>query len=383
MDPALPPIIHEVLPSDILVMVFEIHAKLEWRAPAIDGRVCRLWRQIVLNAPRAWAYLEIRNAKRRPSMSELLVWLGRSRKAPLHIHVDENFMFSGRSNHRTLYSLLYNHHTRIASLRMGLVDVTFLEGRDFPCMRLLDVRRWYRKDSSLHPVRWGRMPKLRSLHLGSTNVYVVPLDGLTPLKMLALHTIKFTSLSRHSPSLVTLILHTAHLTDAISGSIDFPSLTHLALFGVRGLKPRIKAPYLVTYYENGLTVDESFSAPIPSLVGYGVCGIDKSIHSAPTEWYRSFPNIQKLFIRADPSVLILLLHSLASHPHSLPALQMISAGSSWMWGAKLTKEDQKTMESLIQVRSEAGLRDVALRFERGQPLHQLLSSLGVSHCPIR
>ena len=259
---------HEVLPSEILVMVFEDHAKLEWRAPAIDGRVCRLWRKIVRNAPRAWTYLEIRNDKRRPSMSELLVWLGRSRRAPLHIRVDENFVVCGPTKNRTLYDLLYDFHRRIASLRMGLVDLAFFEGRDFPSMRVLDVRHWYQRDPSSHPVQWGRMPKLRSLHLGPTDVYAVPLDSLPPLKTLVLYIVKCTSLSRHSPSLVTLMLHTIDL-DAISGSIDFSSLTHLALFGVRGLKLHINAPYLVTYYESGCTVDESFSAPIPSLVEYG------------------------------------------------------------------------------------------------------------------
>ena len=383
MDPAPPPVIHEVLPSEILVMVFEDHAKLEWRAPAIDGRVCRLWRQIILNAPRAWAYLEI-CYDQRPTMSNLLLWLGRSRKAPLHIRVDENFIVCGPTNGRALYDLLYDYHTRIASLRTGLIDLAFFEGRDFPSMRVLDIRCWYQRDSSLHPVRWGRMPELRSLHLCPTNVDSVPLDRFPPLKTLVLQIIKCTSLLRHSPSLVTLMLHTVHFKDAISGPMDFSSLTHLALFRVRGFKPYINAPYLVTYYESGITREESFSAPIPSLVEYGLCGIYNSLDSAPTEWHRSSPNIQKLFVRANPSVLISLLHSLATHPHSLPALQMISASPlwtpSWTWGEEVTKEDQETMESLIQAQSEVCLRDTALCFE--QPLYIVPSYLFVSHCLI-
>ena len=383
MDPAPPPVIHEVLPSEILVMIFEDHAKLEWRAPAIDGRVCRLWRQIVLNAPRAWAYLEIcYDHRRRPSKSNLLLWLNRSRTAPLHIRVDEDFIVLGPTSNRKLYRLLYRYCTRIASLRMGLVDLAYFEGRDFPSMRVLDVRSWNQRDTSSHPVRWGRMPELRSLHLGPTDVYAVPLHSLPPLKTLVLQVLKCTSLSRHSPSLVALMLHTVHLKDAISGPIDFPSLTHLALFGVRGLKPYINAPYLVTYYESKGTRDESFSAPIPSLVEYGVCGVYKSLDSAPTEWHRSFPNIQKLFIREEPSVLISLFYSLATHPHSLPALQMISAGPSWKWGIKLEKSTQEIMESFIRARSEACLRDIVLCFEPGQPLHIVPSSLYVSHCLI-
>jgi len=363
-------------------MVFEYHTRLHWRAPVIDGQVCRLWRQIILDTSRAWAYLEICNNKR-PSISNLLLWLSRSRKAFLHIRADKNFIFDWSTDGRSLYSLLCDYHARIATLRMGLGEFSFFERRDFPCMQLLEVHRWFHRNSILGPVRWGSTPKLQSLRLGPTTAFVVPLDDLPPLKTLSLYSIKYISLSRHHASLVALMLHTIHLESAISSSIDFPSLTHLALFGVRGLKPHINAPCLVTYHESGYTVQESFSAPILSLAEYGVYGTDPNPHSAATRWHRSFPNILKLSIRAGPPVLISILHSLAGHPHLLPALRMLSVGSSWTWGAKIAKGDQKTMEGLIQERSEACLRATALRFEPGQRLHLLPSPTGVSHCPIR
>ena len=58
MDPVLPPSINDALPNEILATVFEEH-ELEWNAPAVDGRVCRLWRELVLITPRAWSYLHI------------------------------------------------------------------------------------------------------------------------------------------------------------------------------------------------------------------------------------------------------------------------------------------------------------------------------------
>jgi hypothetical protein len=78
--------INDTLPEEILGAIFEDHAKLEGRAPVIDGRVCRLWRQIVLSSPREWAYLELFY------YSGLLIgdynlWLGWSGAAPLHIRV--------------------------------------------------------------------------------------------------------------------------------------------------------------------------------------------------------------------------------------------------------------------------------------------------------
>jgi hypothetical protein len=378
MNPAPPPVIHTVLPSEILVMIFEEHAKLEWRAPAIDGQVCRLWRQIVLNTPRAWAYLEISHAKP-PSISSLRLWLDRSRTAPLHIRVDRNFILD---QFMTFYGLLGDYHTMIASLRMGVGLLSFFEERHFPSMRLLHVSGWYWRHCSFPPVQLGPMPALRSLRLGTTNDLVVPLDRLPPLKTLVLRATKCTSLSKSSPSLVALMLHSASLGDAISGSLDFPSLTHLALFGVRGLKPNICAPYLVTYHESGCTSTESFSTPVPSLVEYGVCG-KISRHPDPTELHRSFPNIERLAIRADLSVLIALLVFLSGHPQSLPALRVISVSSANKWGEKISREAKETMKNLITVRSEVCHRDVALRFEPVRQLHLPIPFAYLGHSPIR
>ena len=362
-------------------MVFEDHAKLEWRAPAIDGLVCRRWRQIVLDTSRAWAYLEICNGER-PNISDLLLWLDRSRHAPLHIRVGVNFTFDSSTKDKTLYSILSDYHIRIASLRMRLGEFSFFERRDFPCMRLLEVHHWSWGDSYSLPVRWGAMPDLRSLRLGITSGLEMLLDGLPPLKTLFLYPHRCTSLFRNYSSLVALMLHTINLVDAISGSMDFSSLTHLALFDVQGLKPHINAPCLVTYHESGCTVTESFSTPIPSLIEYGVYDMDPS-HSAATWWHHSFPNIQKLSITAHLHVLISHLHSLVLHPHSLPALQMINASPSLRWGAEFAKGGQETMESLIQERNKACLRDIVLRFELGRPAHVRVSSMDVRHYPIR
>jgi hypothetical protein len=378
MNPAPLPVIHTVLPSEILVMIFEEHAKLEWRAPAIDGRVCRLWRQIVLKTPRAWAYLEISHTKR-PSISSLRLWLDRSHTAPLHIRVNRNFILGHGT---TFHDLLRDYHIRIASLRMGVGRLSFFEERHFPSMRLLHITEWYWRDPSLPPVRWGPMPALRSLYLGSTNGFVVPLDRLPPLKTLILYSNKYNSLSQASSSLVALILHSVSW-NAISGSLGFHLLNHLALFGVGGLKPNINAPCLVTYHESGCTITESFSTPMPSLVEYGICGIE-SRYPDPTEWHRSYPNMERLAIQADPFVLTALLRSLSRRPYSLPALKMISASSATgMWGEGFPDADQETMERLIWTRSKVLHRGIALHSHLGKHFHLPIRFAFVSRCLIR
>ena len=378
MDSKAPLLIHEVLANEIMAIIFEEHAKLEWRAPAIDGRVCRLWRQIVLNAPRAWTYLKIRCRKGLSlRCSDLLPWLDRSRTAPLHIRVSKKFLLDDKTNLRTLDELLRRHHRRVASLRLFDSTASFLDRRDFPCLQHLEVapRRWQLYVSP--PVSWGPMPKLRSLRLGRF-CHGASLDGLAPLKVLILFRGEFTSLSQHSPSLVTLMLESIDLGDAISGSVDFPSLTYLSLSDMSNLKPHINAPCLVTYHENHTGTYQSFSTPAHSLVEYGLQVIF-SYQLDLTEWHNSFPNMSRLSIRAITHVIISILDSLSIHPHLLPALKMISVGDPWERCATFTKKEQETMEDLVRVRSEACHLDVILYYETEEPFHIPLFFPSVSH----
>jgi len=334
---------------------------MEWRAPAVVGQACRFWRQIVLNAPRVWAYLELGREKR-PSIGELQSWLHRSGTASLHIRVYQDFTFDEDTKKRTLYDILSESHARIASLRMSILGKpTFFMGRAFPCMRLLDIEHWdWMRDSRRTSAQWGPIPRLRSFRLSAADPLVAPLDGLPPLEKLALHGTHCNTLLLHSPSLTTLMLDNVVLVDVVSSPVAFPSLTFLSLYNVRGMKPHIHTPYLARYHEGGCTVTprETFPSPLLSLVEYGVSSTLCRDSDLP-EWHRSFPNVLRLSLRSHPSVLVPLLDSLSSHPHILPALQKISVGQ---WYESLNEEHQDIMKSLVRVRSEACHMDVALYF---------------------
>jgi F-box-like len=375
MDLASSLVIHGVLPNEILGAIFEEHARLESRAPAIDGRVCRVWRQIVLDTPRAWAYLDICSEKK-PRMEDLRPWLGRSGAALLHISVEGDPRLDGHIDKWTLCDLLRECHTRIISLRMVSGALSFFDGLEFPCMRLLEVKEW---DHYPLAAPWGPMPALRSLCLASTDFSVIPLDNFVSLEVLTLSNFSCTSLPRHSQSLTTLMLDAVSFADEISGPLTFSSLTYLSLYNVRGFKPYIIAPCLVTYHEGEGMGGESFLGPIPSLVEYGIHGL-RIDDSDPREWDLLFPNIVRISIRADPSVLISFFASLSGHPHSLPALKMISAGSIRRKHVKIPEGDQEIMESLVRVRSEVCNRDVALCIETGPPF-KIPLIFGVSYCP--
>jgi hypothetical protein len=216
-------------------VILEEHAKLEWRAPAIDGRVCRIWRQIVLNTPRAWMYLEISDDEA-PRIRELREWLDRSGSAPLYIRVNKQLTYDEHLEERPLHDLLSGYHTRIASLRLPLGDPSFFERRDFPCLRLLDISRWYSMGSTSCPVRWDSMLALRSLRLAATETFSLQWSELSPLEALTLYSTKLTSPPRHCQSLSTLVLDKVFIEGAILSPISFPSLTYLSLYAVIGFE---------------------------------------------------------------------------------------------------------------------------------------------------
>jgi hypothetical protein len=355
MDPAPSPVIHDVLPSDILAVVFEEHATLDWKAPIVDELVCHLWRQIVRNTPRAWAYLEICHYYTLAS-EPLRSWLHLSGTAPLHIRVDENFTLDNYDSKLKLFDLLGDHHTRMASLRMGFGDYTFFIGREFPRLRHLDIEAWYPTPPS-STMLWGPMPQLLSLHSGPIDFSVVPWNELASLKMLTLWNTGYTVLQQHSKSLTTLMLEDVILTDIISGPVDFLSLTYLSLWDVTGLKPHVNSPCLITYHEGGETQNESFSAPVHSLAEYGVYGLEFS----STEWNHYFPNLARLSVRADAPVLISIFDSLSNPSHSIPSLEIINAGLINSWD--FTDGDLEIMDSKVP------LLGVAVIFETAEPFH--------------
>ena len=226
-------------------------------------------------------------------------------------------------------------------------------------MQLLDVANWY-------PVQWGSIPKLQSLRLRALMMIMVSLSELAPLEMLSLSRVECTSVLRHSQSLTTLMLNNVHLADDISGPVTFPSLTYLSLSGVMGLKPHVNAPRLVTYHEEGFIARESFNISLPSLVEYGMYDPIATDVDAAT-WHLSFPNIQRLAIRADDPVLLLFFTSLADQPQLFPALQTISAGGVHLISYQIEEGVQEKIESLVLVRNEACNGNIVLCIESVAP----------------
>ena len=187
------------------------------------------------------------------------------------------------------------------------------------------------------------------------------------------------SLPRHAPSLTTLLLQGISLEDTTSGPIPFPSLTYLSLYDVTGLKPHMDAPCLATYHEGGSTMDESFPASSRSIVEYGVV---RPRFSAPdlTKWDRDFPNVSRLAVRTDLDCRVGVLECLASHPHLLPALRMISLRNPY--GLRIEGSEEPILQ-IVESRREAYRMDIAVHFEAGNTFQIPITLAIVSHWPIR
>ena len=213
--------INEVLPEEVFGVVFEEHSKLEWRAPLVDGQVCRQWRQTILHSPRAWAHLQIgQNFISAPS--QLDQWLDRSGSAPIQIQFMK-WIWGAEE-------VLDPHYKRIMSITLSGDFPSFLENRSFPILQSLSIRAGYR---SVPLICWSAcctMPALRSLRASYISMGALPSNIFPALRVLALYRVNDCEciIRNTSHSLTSLMLSLVSL-QYTSESLEFPSLRFLSL----------------------------------------------------------------------------------------------------------------------------------------------------------
>ncbi|SRR5258706_3251772 len=100
--------INEMLPTEVLSLVFEKHTLLHWNAPVVDGLVCHLWSQIILHTPGAWSHIIVRKVRIGPSVEALRLWLDRAKSSPLHLQFEYDS--------EELQRLVAQYHTSISYL---------------------------------------------------------------------------------------------------------------------------------------------------------------------------------------------------------------------------------------------------------------------------
>jgi hypothetical protein len=342
------PCINGALPAEVLGLIFEEHAKLDWRAPVIDGQVCRLWRQTILRSPRAWAHLEIK--EHTPAPSELREWLDRSGTSPLHIKVIE--CTPG------IEKVLDQHCKRIEFLAVYDDSCSFLENRSFPTLQSLVL-------SNCRTPNWftaGSMSALRSLQARYGHSVPLPSINFPPLRLLALSHLTNCERFIRNPyhSLTSLLLKGIKFQSA-PGSLEFPSLHFLSLFNVDNLKPRVNVPALTAYHEAGDMDEQSFPMSLPLLTEYRVVRWYRNPPLSVTNLHEYYPNLSRLSIRAPPNIAKPFLSSLASQPAVLPMLRILVVETGMPF-TKFSREDRHSMMEDVLARNMASSVKMELYF---------------------
>src|SRR5258706_1536112 len=347
------PCINQALPEEVLGVIFEEHAKLEWRAAVIDGLVCREWRRTILRSPRAWAHLEIGEIFKSAPSELRQQWLGRSGTVPLHIQVSCGWHLE----------TLDQHHKRIEALTLRHNLAHFLlENHSFPILQSLTINDRHIRDPVFRWSTWDAMPALRSLRVSHILVDTLPSKAFPALRVLALSRVKeYDYVIQNSyHSLTTLMLDSLYVPDT-SETLEFPSLRFLSLFAVTNLKHRMSVPALTTYHEGNITKEESFSMPLPLLTEYGIYQNFKPLFNV-TRLDQCYPNLSRFSVRTRASSVKAFLHSLSGRPSALPMLRILAVGLPF-GGGVYSREDKDRMRNAVFVRNMTTSVEMELCFD--------------------
>ncbi|KIM28508.1 hypothetical protein M408DRAFT_23566 [Serendipita vermifera MAFF 305830] len=157
-----------ILPLDVLSLIFEICGRWDWIDAVRISGVCRVWRQCVLSTPRAWAFLSLINGRNYPDIRRYLTL---SACLPLHISLGVNQPFTRLSGETyRLHCLRIGYiqdpmstleFTALQTLIVDIIYAPYVTETRFPLLQHL----WC-KSGFLIPHKGGTvdtLPKLRTL----------------------------------------------------------------------------------------------------------------------------------------------------------------------------------------------------------------------------
>jgi hypothetical protein len=137
------------LTFDVLSMIFEWCAAVEWDSPLRIAAVSRTWRSIVLDTPRAWAFPDVSSYK-----NNVNLFFERSRQRPLHVSLPSSrgwdltsithriHCLSFRYVSAPYETLVFPNVQRLTMFGSGMLKITFINFRMFPALRqLVTVKR--------------------------------------------------------------------------------------------------------------------------------------------------------------------------------------------------------------------------------------------------
>ncbi len=315
------------IPLEILGYIIQLHASMEWWAPALDGSVSRQFRQAILACPRAWSYptLEMEKSRRRITRDAAELWMERAGASPLHIRIDPY--------EDTLYHpILMRHPEQIVDLRYSGSII------DLRTIHLPNVRRPFLRwnsDASTNPFLDdidGRHPTPSLDTLGLSYLIRVPFalipsfPPITTLYLCDIHPGDCWGLVSHCKKTLKNLILVDCQTFHISERSDFPVLEFLSLMQVECLIDFISAPNLRVFHKGLVTRVPSTS--FTSVVEFASFenGANTKMGWTDLEVLQSlYPSLQRLSWHERSDVVAWVLENLARNPDIWPNLQLLEA----------------------------------------------------------
>ena len=327
------------LPIEVLGIVIEAHALIEWRAPIIDSAVARHWRTAALSCPRVWSHIVLED----DTMSEagISLWLERA-GATLQPTIG-SFRTSGATG------LLLEQSHRFKSLfYRGVLPVLYTIS--FPILQHLSILAL--GDGRLDSINRGQpFPSLHTLRLDGFDNLKFNLKSFShfgPLQALYLHDITgpWQSVVRGcADSLVTLMLEACHGAPQQS-PIHLPKLENLSIRRVSGLRlMQLETPALERFHEGrsqGLREVEGLESLLyTNVTEYGSYKRDTHLDDMIP-----FPNISTIALRETFQVISRILQLLVSKD-CLPALHKIEIRNNVH--RPFSAEQRSKFEDLVKI----------------------------------
>jgi len=339
------------VPEDVFSIVFLECSRYDWKAPLVLGAVCRRWRDIMLNTPRAWALLQVTPTSHTFHHKLLDLWLSRCGALKVHISLHPfappaavRVICRHEQNIRCLSLFNNSKHlqrrfTELEELRLG-PDDTYWAGSK-PKQReiiesndVLRVGGDKKKKNSL--LNSKRFPKLLSLHLHSPNSVTmesISRKGLfPPLQKLHIHVSGpyWLRIIQHcADTLITLIVEVPPDFEIDISTNDLPKeitmhrLQHFAYnnfaTGDPGIVPFpvLQTPVLECYEEcngpGGVSPLHEDLASVTSLV----LG-----HPTAVDWSKA-PRVTYIRLRDMPAVIVHEMRALSTNVNLCPDLSAI------------------------------------------------------------
>ena len=328
------------LPIEVLGIVIEAHALIEWRAPIMDSAVARHWRVAALSCPRVWSHIVLED----DTISEagIRLWLDRA-GATLQPTIG-SFRTTGATG------ILLEQSDRFKSLfYRGVLPVLY--PISFPNLQHLSILAL--GDGRLDSINRGQpFPSLHTMRLDGFDSFKFNPKSFShfgSLQALYLHDITgpWQSVVRGcANSLITLMLEACHGTSQQS-PIHLPRLQTLSLRQVCGLRlVQLDAPVLERFHEGrsqGLREVEGLESLFYTTVTeYGSYKRDTDLDDMIP-----FPNITTLALRETFQAISKILQMIHPQEDCLPALRMIEIRNNVR--RPFSAEQRSKLEELVKL----------------------------------